>query len=286
MTEENVATNAGLRSADPGEGSSLRAALSSGPPPSPPGPTAAALVLGWRALLKIKHNPQQLFDAVAFPIMITLIFTFLFGGAIAGSTGDYLQYVLPGILVLAVVMISMNTGVALNTDVAKGIFDRFRSMPIWRPATLVGPLLGDAVRYAVAATVALVVGVLLGFRPSGGVLGAVLGVLMAILFAFSLAWLWTVLGMLMREPESVMNVSSMALFPLAFGSNIFVDPQTMPSWLEVVVTINPVTHAVAAVRGLMHGSLDAGQLLWALLICAVLVLALAPITLYLYLNKN
>jgi ABC-2 type transport system permease protein len=159
-------------------------------------------------------------------------------------------------------------------------------MPMWRPATLVGQLLGDAVRYGVAATVALLMGVLLGFRPGGGVVGAVLGVLMAILFAFSLAWLWTVLGMLMREPESVMNVSSMALFPLAFGSNILVDPETMPSWLEVVVAINPVTHAVAAVRGLMHGTVTGGELFWGLLVCAALVAIFAPITLYLYLKKT
>lgn len=286
MTDAHFATSVESTCTEPTMDHAKRTALSSGTPPNPPGPMSAALTLGWRALLKIKHNPQHLFDAAAFPIMITVVFTFLFGGAIAGSTGDYLRYVLPGVVTLSVILISMNTGVALNTDVVKGIFDRFQSMPLWRPAALVGQVLADAVRYGVASTVALLVGVLLGFRPGGGVVGVVLGLLMAILFAFSLAWLWTMLGMLIRKPESVMNLSSMALFPLAFGSNVLVDPETMPSWLEVVVAINPVTHAVAAVRGLMHGTVTGGQLFWGLMVCAALVAIFAPATIYLYIKKK
>ena len=153
--------------------------------------SAASLTFFWRALLKIKHVPEQLFDVIAFPIIGLLMFTYLFGGALAGSTGDYLQYVLPGILVQTVVMITMYTGVGLNTDVTKGVFDRFRSLPIWRPAALVGMLLGDVVRYTIAGSMIVLVGLILGFRPDGGVLGVLAGLGLVLVFSFSLAWVWT-----------------------------------------------------------------------------------------------
>ncbi|HSK83431.1 MAG TPA: hypothetical protein VK902_08505, partial [Rubrobacter sp.] len=119
----------------------------------------------------------------AFPIMFTLMFTYLFGGALAGSTGEYLQFLLPGILVQTVVFITMYTGMGLNTDISKGAFDRFRSLPIWRPATLVGALLGDAARYAMASAMVIV----LGFRPAGGAAGVLLSVALVLVFSFGLS---------------------------------------------------------------------------------------------------
>ena len=178
--------------------------------------------------MKIKHVPEQLFDVTAFPIMFTLIFTYLFGGALAGSTGEYLQYLLPGILVQTVVFITIYTGFGLNTDITKGVFDRFRSLPIWRPAALVGALLGDAARYTMASTMVVVLGLVLGFRPDGGVLGVLMSVALLLVFSFALSWIWTALGLVLRTPNSVMGVSMMVLFPLTFASNIFVDPRTMP----------------------------------------------------------
>jgi ABC-2 type transport system permease protein len=264
----------------------IHTALSSHIRPAPPSALSASLIFAWRALLKIKHVPMQLFDVVAFPIMSTLLFTYLFGGALAGSTGEYLQFLLPGITAQTVVMITMYTALGLNTDISKGIFDRFRSLPVWDPAVLVGALLGDAVRYSAAATIVIIVGLILGFDPGGGALGIVLSLALILVFSFSLSWVWTVLALLMPTPESVMGVSILILFPLTFISNIFVDPQTMPSWLEAFVKVNPISHLATATRGLMHGTATAGDISLTLISCAALVVIFSPLTMYLYRNKN
>jgi ABC-2 type transport system permease protein len=214
------------------------------------------------------------------------MFTYLFGGALAGSTGEYLQFLLPGILVQTVVFITIYTGFGLNTDITKGVFDRFRSLPIWRPAALVGALLGDVARYTMASTMVVVLGLILGFRPAGGVAGVLLSVALLLVFSFSLSWIWTALGLILRTPNSVMGVSMMVLFPLTFVSNIFVDPQTMPSWLQTVVGANPISHLVTAVRGLMDGTVTAGQIGWVLLASGALVAVFGPLTMYLYRNKK
>ncbi|UJW34760.1 ABC transporter permease [Saccharothrix sp. AJ9571] len=250
----------------------------------PPKPSAlsTSFTFGWRALLKIKHVPDQLFDVTAFPIMMTLMFTYLFGGALAGSTENYLQFFLPGILVQSVVMITMYTGVGINEDISKGIFDRFRSLPIWRPSVIVGALFGDAVRYLLGATITILLGLLLGFRPGGGFVGVLAGVAMLLVFSFSLSWVWTMFGLKLSTSKSVMGWSMMVLMPLTFGSNIYVDPATMPSWLRTVVEVNPVTHLVSSVRGLMHGTVVGSELLWVFGSCAVLIAVFGPITMRLY----
>jgi ABC-2 type transport system permease protein len=252
----------------------------------PPGATAlsASLTFGWRALLKIRHVPEQLFDVTMFPIMFLLLFTYLLGGALAGSTGEYLQFVLPGILVMTVAMITMYTGSALNTDITKGVFDRFRSLPIWQPSVLVGALLGDAVRYSLASTIIVVLGIVLGFRPAGGVPGVVLAVGLLLVFSFSLSWIWTLFGLLMRTPESVMYSAMIVLFPLTFMSNILVDPATMPGWLQAFVNVNPISHLTAATRGLMHGTVTAGEIGIVLAMCVGLVAVFGPLTMHRYRN--
>ncbi len=260
----------------------LRAALSNRTRPTRATPVAASLTFGWRAALKIKHVPMQLFDVTAFPIMFVLLFTYLFGGALAGSPREYLQDLLPGMLVMAVSMITMYTGMALNTDISKGIFDRFRSLPIWRPAVLVGMLLADAMRYAMASLMVVTVGVILGFRPDGGPLGVVAAVGLLLVFAFSLSWVWTVIGLKMQTPESVMQMSMTVLFPLTFASNVFVEPSTMPGWVQAFVMVNPITHLTDAARGLMHGDLDGEPILWVLVWSVALVAVFAPMTMRLY----
>jgi ABC-2 type transport system permease protein len=264
----------------------LSSALSARARPPRPNALSTSLTFGWRALLKIKHVPEQLFDVTAFPVMFTLMFTYLFGGALAGSTSEYLQFLLPGILVQTVVFITMYTGMGLNTDISKGIFDRFRSLPIWRPATLVGALLGDVLRYTMASAMVIVLGLILGYRPDGGPIGVLLSVALLLVFSFGLSWVWTALGLLLRTPNSVMMASFLILFPFTFASNIFVDPRTMPSWLEAIVGANPITHLVTAVRGLMHGTVAAGQIGWVLLMSGVLIAVFAPLTMYLYRNKT
>jgi ABC-2 type transport system permease protein len=261
---------------------SLRSALSTRPRPARPASLAASLTFGWRAMLKIKHVPMQLFDVTAFPIMFVLLYTYLFGGALAESPRQYLQDLLPGILVLTVAWITMYTGMALNTDISKGIFDRFRSLPIWRPAVLVGMLLADAARYTMASAVIIAVGVALGFRPEGGPQGVLLAVALLLVFSFSLSWVWTGFGLRMQTPESVMQMSMTVLFPLTFASNVFVDPATMPGWVQAFVNNNPVTHLASAARGLMHGTSASGEIGWVLLWSALLVAVFAPLTMRLY----
>lgn len=264
----------------------LRSVLSAGERPPRPGPVSTSLTFGRRALLKIKHVPEQLVDVTMFPIMFTLMFTYLFGGALAGSTQEYLQFLLPGILVQANVMITMNTGITLNTDIQNGVFDRFRSLPVWRPSPLVGALLGDAMRYSIGSAVVIALGLVLGFRPEGGVVGVVLSVALLLVFSFCLSWLWTMLSLILRTPNSVAGVSMMVMFPLTFVSNIFVDPRTMPGWMQAVVEVNPITHLVTVVRGLMDGSVPAGEIGWVLVSSVLLVAVFGPITMVLYRNKK
>lgn len=265
----------------------LRSALFTHSRPPRPNALSASLTFGWRALLKIKYVPEQLLDVIAIPIIFTLMFTYLFGGALAGSTGEYLQFLLPGTLVMTVVLVTMYAGVGLNTDITTGVFDRFRSMPIWRPAPIVGALLGDAGRYLLASTLVIMLGLVLGFRPGGGVIGVGLSVALVLVFAFSLSWIWTVLGLLMRAPNVVMSVGTVVLFPLTLASNVFVNPQTMPGWLQAFVGINPVAHLVTAARSLMmHGTVTAEQIGWVLLTSAALTAIFAPLTMLLYRNKR
>ncbi|MDV8020985.1 ABC transporter permease [Rhodococcus sp. IEGM 1330] len=257
-----------------------------GPRPPRPSSLSTSLSFGWRALLKIKHVPEQLFDVTAFPIMFTLLFTYLFGGALAGSTQAYIQFLLPGILVQTVVMITMYTGVTMNKDIEKGVFDRFRSLPIWRPSPLVGALLGDVVRYTLASVIVLILGLILGFRPQGGVVGVVASIALLLVFSFCLSWIWTMIAMIVRTEAAVMGVSMFILFPLTFASNIFVDPSTMPGWLRAFVDVNPVSFLVTSLRGLMQGDVDTGRLGVTLMLCALLLAVFGPITMRLYNRKS
>ncbi|MER7188709.1 ABC transporter permease [Streptomyces flaveolus] len=253
--------------------------------PPRPSSLSTSLTFGWRAILKIKHVPEQLFDVTAFPIMNLLMFTYLFGGALAGSPSDYIQFVLPGILVMSVVMITMYTGVSVNIDIEKGVFDRFRSLPIWRPSAMVGYLLGDALRYTIASVVMLAVGLLLGYRPDGGFVGVVAGVALLLVFSFAFSWIWTMFGLMLRTEKSVMSVSMMVIFPLTFLSNVFVDPKTMPGWLQAFVNNSPITHLASAVRELMAGEWPGGEIAWTLGWAALFLLVFGPVTMRLYNRK-
>lgn len=263
----------------------LGAVLAPGERPPRPGALTVSLAFGWRAMLKIKHVPEQLFDVTAFPIIMTLMFTYLLGGALEGSTGDYLQFLLPGIMVMSVVMTTMYTGVSVNTDIEKGVFDRFRTLPIWRPAPMVGYLLGDMFRYTMASTVILLLGLVLGFRPGGGVVGVLAGVGLLVAFSFAFSWIWTMFGLLLRSEKSVMGVSMLVLFPLTFLSNILVRPETMPGWLQAFVDVNPITHLVAAVRGLMAGDVAGSELVWVLASGITFIVVFGTLTMRLYNRK-
>jgi ABC-2 type transport system permease protein len=231
--------------------------------------------------LKIKHVPFQLFDVTAFPIMMTILFTLLFGGAFGGIE-NYVQRLIPGVLVQAIIFITVYTGVGLATDINKGIFDRFRSLAIWQPSPVFGAVLGDVVRYSIAAFMVIVLGVILGFRPGGGILGVLAGVGLVLVFAISVSWIWMVVGMKVKTPEAVMATSFLFLFPLTFVTDIFLDMSTMPELLRAVVLANPVTHLVNATRGLMHGSAELSNVGWVLLASVVTSAIFAPLALRLY----
>ncbi len=271
--------------ADAGMGERLHSALASGARPPRPSALSACLTYGWRGMLKIKHVPEQLLDVTITPVLFLLMFTYLFGGALAGSPTEYLQFLLPGILVQTVLFTTVYSGVTLNTDLTKGVVDRFRSLPVWRPAPLVGALLGDSVRYALAATVVVVLGIVMGYRPDAGLPGVLAAMALVIVFAFGLSWVFSTVGLLMRAPNAVMNAGFMGLFPLIFMSNIFVDPRTLPGWLETFVAVNPISHLVTATRGLMEGTATLGDVGLVLLSAILLTAIFAPLTVRLYRSR-
>ncbi len=263
----------------------VRQAIATTARPPRPGRLSTALTFGWRGMLKVKHVPEQLLDVTVTPVMFVLLFTYLFGGAIAGSTSIYLQYVLPGMLVMSVLFTTVYSGVSLNTDLTKGVVDRFRSLPIWRPAPLLGALLGDSVRYVLAGTVIIVLGLALGYRPEGGALGTLAALGLVVVFSFGLSWVFSVLGLLLRSPNAVMNAGFMAIFPLTFLSNVFVDPATLPAPLEAFVRVNPISVLATACRSLMAGQPDGVAIVVSLAVAAGLAVVFLPLTTRLYRSR-
>jgi ABC-2 type transport system permease protein len=268
------------------EEEALHKALSASPAPRRASALSAVLAFGWRGMLKVKHVPEQLLDVTITPVMFVLMFTYLFGGAIAGSTGEYLDYILPGVLVMSVIFTTVYSGISLNTDLTKGVVDRFRSLPIWRPAPLVGALLGDTARYLVAATVIMVLGVILGFRPEAGIGGVVAAMALVIVFSFGLSWVFTTMGLLMRSPSAVMNTGFMLIFPLTFLSNVFVEPETLPAAVEAFVNVNPISILATAARGLMAGNASGEDIAIVLATAAALTAVFAPLTTRLYRTRS
>jgi len=253
--------------------------------PAPPSAVSNALVFGWRAVLKFKHVPEQLFDLVMTPIMFTLLFTFVFGGALAGSPAEYLQFFLPGILVQTVVFNAVYSGMGLSTDLGKGLFDRFRSLPIWPLSPFAGLMVGDILRHLIAASIILTIGLILGYRPEAGFFGVLAAFALLIAIGFGVGWIFIVLGLLIRTPMTVMTIGFTFIFPLVFASNIMVDPATMPDWLRAFVDVNPVSLMTTALRGLMGGGATLGQIALALIAPVALTAILAPTTLWLYLRR-
>lgn len=260
----------------------VRRAISTQARPSRASALGSALTFAWRGVLKVKHVPEQLTDATIMPIMFVLMFTYMFGGAIAGSTGRYRDYLVPGILVMALVFNTVYSGTALNVDLTKGVIDRFRSLPIPRSAPLIGSMLGDGIRYVIGGTVIILVGVLLGFRPAAGVPGVLAALALVVIFSFGLSWAMTALGLLLRSPNAVMSAGFTLLFPLTFLSNVFVDPDTLPGPLKAFVDVNPISTLATASRGLMEGTAKAADIAVVLAVTVALTAVFLPITTRLY----
>jgi ABC-2 type transport system permease protein len=246
--------------------------------PARPSTMTASLAFGRRALLKIRRTPAQLFDIAVHPVVFTVMFTYLFGGAVGGSTREYAGYLVPGILVMTLLVTTGTTGAALTIDLASGAFDRYRTLSIRPVAPLIGALLSDVVRYALASMVVIGLGMTLGFRPGAHTLGMAAAVLLVVVFSISLSWLWIALALAMKSPGAVLGVTQAVLYPLSLFSNIFVDPTTLPGWLRAFVDVNPVTHLVTAVRDLMAGGTPGGEVASLLLACTALTAIFGPLS--------
>lgn len=256
-------------------------------PRKSPSALVATVLFMRRTLHRIRNNGLGLVvEAVLSPIIMLLIFTFLFSGAIAGSLSGYIQYLLPGILVLTVVPITVYTGTTLCTDIAKGVYYRLRTIPFWQPAAIFGSVIADGFRYLVVLLTVLTVGLVLGFQPEGGVVGAVLASIYVLFFAYTGSWVFAFIGNLAKQPETVSGTSMMLVYPLLFASNVLVDTSTMPRWLQVIVDVNPISVAVTLTRGLFHGTANAADLAAGIGVCLLLIALFVPLTIYVYLKRQ
>jgi len=233
--------------------------------------------MAWRALKNMRRNPEQFFDVTLQPLLFTAMFAFVFGGAISGDVASYLPLMIPGIVAQTVLTTCMATGVQLREDMDKGVFDRFKSLPIARIAPLAGPMVADLVRYLIAASLTFVMGMILGYRPGGGVIGVLAAVVLAVFTGWAIAWIFTWVGTIARSARSVQGISMMILFPLTFLSNAFVPVDTLPSALQTFVNINPVSHLVSATRDLANSATITSQVGWTLLAGIVVMAIFAPL---------
>ncbi|MFT4040312.1 MAG: ABC transporter permease [Thermomicrobiales bacterium] len=240
------------------------------------------MIMALRGLMKIRRTPEQLLDVTLQPIIFTLLFTFIFGGAVAGDVAAYLPLVIPGILVQTVLTGSSATGTQLREDMDKGVFDRFRTLPMARIAPLAGALTADIVRYLIAIAMTMLVGGLLGWRPGGGVAGVAGAVLLLVACAWALSWIFAFLGVISRSASGVQGLAFLVLLPLTFLSNAYVPVDTLPEWLQRFVNINPVTHLITALRDLLGQGSFGQEGLLALLGAAILVAVMAPLTVRVY----
>lgn len=245
-----------------------------------------SLILAGRTIVKIRRNPEQLIDVTLQPIIFTVLFVYLFGGAISGSQHEYLQYVLPALMVQTVLFATLSIGVNLNTDMSKGVFDRFRSLPIPRAAPLAGAVLGDLVRFVTSIVVLLAFGSAIGFRIGTDPLRALAACLLVLLFASALTWVAVFIGTAVRNSGTVQGIGFLVMFPLTFGSSMFVPVDTLPGWLQAWVKINPVTHLTDAARGLMVGGEVANPVLWSIGWAIAITAVFAPLAVRMYRSRT
>jgi ABC-2 type transport system permease protein len=236
------------------------------------------LIMAWRSLKKMRRNPEQFFDVTLQPLLFTAMFAYIFGGAISGNVRSYLPLLIPGIVAQTVLTTCMSTGVQLREDMDKGVFDRFKSLPMSRIAPLAGPMVADLVRYLIAASLTFVMGVIIGYRPGGGVLGVLGAIVLAIFTGWAIAWIFTFIGTIAKSARSVQGMSFLFLFPLTFLSNAFVPVHSLPGWLAAFVKVNPVSHLVSATRDLANQGVISGEVGWTLLACLVVIAVFAPLS--------
>jgi oleandomycin transport system permease protein len=239
-----------------------------------------AAALAKRSLIKTMRTPEALIDVTLQPVIFLLLFTYVFGGAIShGSQHQYLQFLLPGLLGQGIAMAGIALGQNLNADIEKGVFDRFRSLPIARSAPLVGAVMADIVRYLIMFCIFLGFGYIIGFRIETNALATLAALGITIAFALCFCWISVFVGMKARTSGSVQGIMFLLVLPLSFGSNVFVSTSTLPGWMQAFVKVNPISHVVATVRGLMLGGPVQTHLLWTLLWMAILLIVFVPLAL-------
>lgn len=222
------------------------------------------LALARRVLVQVRHNPQELADASFQPIIFTLLFTYVFGAAIAedGQRQTYLQFMIPGMLVMNMLFNSFYVGQGLNTDLGSGVFDRLRTLPIARWAPLAGRIVADQLQQVWGIILVIGIGVILGFSPGNGVLGLIGGTLVLLFFALGFSWVAVLVGVMSRNASQVQVFAMSVVLPINFVSGVFAPTETMPRVLQVFADINPVGNLLTAIRGVINGGPVAEPLLW------------------------
>lgn len=244
------------------------------------------LTIARRNLLHIKANPEQLVEMTIQPFMFLALFVYVFGGAIAGSSREYLQFAVPGILVQSLSFTPFTTALGLNIDFQRGLIDRFRSLPIARSAVISGRIVADGARIVWSILIITGFGMLLGFRLGGGVAGFLGAFLLLTAFGLTMCWPMAFIGITARSSESVNTWGFMIILPLTFASSAFAQVETMPGWLQAFVKVNPVTHVIDATRGLMLGGPVAEPLVDAVIWLALITAFFAPLTIARYRKRS
>jgi oleandomycin transport system permease protein len=241
------------------------------------------LTLAWRSVVQLKHSPEKLLDVTLMPIVFLILFLYVFGGAVAGDTHAYLQQLLPGLVAQMAMFGTMGLGVALNQDIHKGVFDRFRALPIARSAPLIGAVLGETVRFCVTMVVLVGFGSLLGFRFHTDPLSVLAAFGLAYVFYLGICWVSVLVGLVAPSPETVQGLAFIWTMPLTFGSSVFIaDTDTMPGWLQAWVKVNPVTHLADSVRALTIGGPVGDHVFYTLAWAGGIVVVTFPLALRMY----
>jgi ABC-2 type transport system permease protein len=244
-----------------------------------------SLVMAYRGLLKVRRTPEQLIDVTLQPILFTLMFAYLFGGAIAGNVHSYLPTIIPGILAQTILTGSVAIGVNLRDDMDKGVFDRFRSLPVARIAPLAGALIADAIRYVIVTVLTFSMGYIMGLRPQAGVIGVLEASCLVIFFAWCTSWIFAFFGVIAKTASGVQGISMVILFPLTFLSNAFVPVKTLPKALKWFAEVNPVSHLVNAIRGLLEQGKTGNDFWMSLIGALVIMLVFSFVTVKAYIRK-
>jgi len=212
-----------------------------------------SIVVTKRNLIRMRRLPEAIFFNSVQPVMFVLLFRYVFGGAI-NTGGEYVNFLIPGILVQTSLFGGAGTAIGLNEDMGKGIIDRFRSLPMARSAVLMGRILADVARNVFVVLLMLAVGTAVGFRFNNGFFPAIAAIVVLLLFGMAFSWLFALVGLSVKTAESAQIASFLPVFPLTFAASTFVPLDSMPGWLQLFARNQPVSHAVNAVRKLTQGS--------------------------------